>query len=152
MQIDIAIVKYTSHLVIENDGQSMTMHIAFTAWTPELAAAIVNAHMEAYQSLQQQAKAKAARRANAWLDGQIEKLRGQLRSAEAAVTAYRAQHHLTGTAEDRNALSQQLAALTAQLIAARAELAENQARAEGISGQSPANAPLPAGRNPPPLR
>jgi uncharacterized protein involved in exopolysaccharide biosynthesis/Mrp family chromosome partitioning ATPase len=131
-QIQAAISKYAAHLTIENDGQSMTMQIFFTAWTPELAAVVVNSHMAAYLELRQHAKAAAAERANAWLNVQIVKLRGELQTAEGAVAEYRVQHRLTGAAKDHDALSQQLAALTAQLIAARADLAENEARAAEV--------------------
>ena len=131
-QIDTAIGKYEDHLVVGNDGLSMTMNVAFTAWRPELAAAIVNAHMQAYRDLEQQAKAEAAQRATAWLNAQIVKLRRKLRPAEAAVAAYRVHHHLTGTGDSHSALSAQLASLTQQLIMARANLAESEARAAQI--------------------
>jgi uncharacterized protein involved in exopolysaccharide biosynthesis/Mrp family chromosome partitioning ATPase len=131
-ELDTAIGSYASHLRAENDAQSMTLGVSFTARTPSLAADIVNAHMEAYRRLYQRDKVAAAQRANAWLNGQITRLRDQLQSAEAAVSAYRGQHNLTGTALDHGALSQQLATLTTQLIAARADLAENEARAAAI--------------------
>jgi uncharacterized protein involved in exopolysaccharide biosynthesis/Mrp family chromosome partitioning ATPase len=131
-ELDAAIGSYASHLRVENDAQSMTLRVFFTAPTPALAAEIVNTHMEAYRRLYQQDKATAAQRANTWLNGQIARLRDQLQTAEAAVAAYRGQHNLTGTALDHGALSQQLLTLTTQLIAARADLAENEARAAAI--------------------
>jgi polysaccharide biosynthesis transport protein len=134
-QIDMAIGKYGAHLAVETDGHSMTISVHFSAWAPELAARIVNAHMEAYRDLQRSDKAVAAQRATAWLNDQIVKLRGQLQPADDAVAAYRVQHHLTGTAEDQGALSAQLSALTAQLISARADLAENEARAAEIGAR-----------------
>jgi polysaccharide biosynthesis transport protein len=135
-QLDAAIGKYGGQLAVETDGHSMTIHVLFTAWTPELAAEIVNAHMQAYRNLQRQDQAVAAQHANAWLSVQIAKLRAQLQPAEAAVAAYRVQHHLTGTAEDQSALSGQLASLTTQLIAARADLAETEARAAEIRARA----------------
>src|SRR5262249_41515810 len=45
---------------------------------------------------------------------------------------YREEHHLTGAAKDTGGVSAQLAGLNSQLIAARADLAENEARAAGI--------------------
>src|SRR5438094_239455 len=65
-------------------------------------------------------------------------MRGQLRAAEAAVARYREEHHLTGAARNSSALSQQLASLNSQLIAAQAELAESEARAAGIGTHSSA--------------
>jgi polysaccharide biosynthesis transport protein len=144
-QIDEAVGKYGGHLAVDNDGQSMTINVSFTAWTTELAARIVNAHMQTYRDLQQHDKAIAAQHANAWLNAEIAKLRRQLQPAEAAVSLYRVQHHLTGTAEERGALSGQLASLTSELIAARADLAESEARAAEIgvraSGKGAAEGP-----------
>src|SRR5205823_5256324 len=107
--------------------------VSYRAWTPERAAAIVNAHIESYQNLQEHAKLKAAKRANAALTAEIAQLGRQLQTAEAAVTRYRAEHKLTGAAKDSSALSAQLASLNNQLIAARADLAENEARAARLS-------------------
>jgi len=131
-QIDQAVEKYARYLLVGTDGRSVTLHVSYRAWTPERAAQIVNAHIESYQTLQQHAKLKAAKRANAALTAQIGELRKQLQSAEVAVTKYREQHNLTGAAKDSGALSAQLANLNSQLIAARADLAENEARAARI--------------------
>jgi succinoglycan biosynthesis transport protein ExoP len=131
-EIDAAIEQYARYLGVGNDGRSMTIRIVYRAWTPERAAEIVNAHLDSYQNLQEQAKLKAASRANSALTAQIAELRKQLQAAEAAVTRYREQHNLMGAAKDSGALSTQLANLNNQLIAARADLAENEARAARI--------------------
>src|SRR5256885_9706822 len=52
--------------------------------------------------------------------------------ADNASSRYREKHHLTGAAKDSAGVSQQLTALNSQLITARAELAENEARAARI--------------------
>jgi uncharacterized protein involved in exopolysaccharide biosynthesis/Mrp family chromosome partitioning ATPase len=132
-QIDEVTEKYTRYLSVQTDGNSMTVHVSYRAWTPERAAEIVNAHLESYQLLQVQAKAEAARKANSWLISQVTELQNQLQSADAAVARYRKEHHLIGAAKDHTALSQQLATLNSQLIAAQADLAESEARAARIS-------------------
>jgi succinoglycan biosynthesis transport protein ExoP len=139
-QIDEAVEKYARYLVVQTDGHSMTIRVSFRAWTPERAAAIVNAHLESYQRLQLQAKTAAARNANAWLTNQVTELRNQLQTAETAVTRYREDHHLTGAAKDDAALSQQLAALNTQLITAQADLAESEARAARVGVRAAATA------------
>jgi polysaccharide biosynthesis transport protein len=131
-EIDTAVEQYSRYLGVSTDGRSMTMRVSYRAWTPERAAMIVNAHLESYQNLQEQAKLKAANRANSALTVQIAELRKQWQAAEAAVTRYREQHNLTGAAKDSGALSGQLAGLNNQLIAARADLAENEARVARI--------------------
>src|SRR5215469_10732959 len=128
-EIDSAVEKYARYLTVFTDGKSVTIRVSYRAWTPERAAAIANAHIESYQNLQEHAKLKAAKRANAALTSEITQLGNQLQAAEAAITQYREEHNLTGAAKDSGALSAQLANLNNQLIAARADLAENEARA-----------------------
>jgi uncharacterized protein involved in exopolysaccharide biosynthesis/MinD-like ATPase involved in chromosome partitioning or flagellar assembly len=137
-QIDEAVEKYTRYLSVQTDSRSMTIHVSYRAWTPERAAAIVNAHMESYQQVQVQAKTAAAQRANAWLTAQVAELRNRLKTAETAVARYREEHQLTGAAKEPAALSQQLAALNSQLIAAQADLAEAEARAARIGASTSA--------------
>jgi polysaccharide biosynthesis transport protein len=131
-QIDAAVSMYSVFLTATNDSHSNTIHVSYRAWTPERAAAVVNAHMESYRKIEVQAKVAAAEHANSALREQVAELRQQLQTAEASVSRYRVEHHLTGAAKDSAGISQQLAALNNQLITAQADLAENQARAARI--------------------
>jgi polysaccharide biosynthesis transport protein len=133
-QIDATVGAYAGHLDARNDASSNTIRVTYTAPTPELAAAIVNAHIDSYRNLEVKTKVDAAEHANAALTAQAAELRQQLLAAEAAVTRYREEHRLTGAAKNSGGVSDQLAALHGQLIAVRAEIAENQARAAGIGG------------------
>jgi succinoglycan biosynthesis transport protein ExoP len=135
-EIDEAVEKYARYLNVQTDSHSMTIHVSYRAWTPERAAAIVNAHMDSYQQVQVQTKAAAAQRANSWLTAQVAELRNQLQAAETAVARYREEHRLTGAARDQTALSTQLATLNSQLITAQADLAENEARAVRIGASA----------------
>jgi polysaccharide biosynthesis transport protein len=131
-QIDAAVEAYRSYLLVQTDGHSMTIRVSYRAWTPERAAAIVNAHIDSYRNVEVKTKVAAAERANSALASQVAELRQQLQAAEMAVTRYREEHHLTGAARDSTGVSQQLAALNSQLITARADLAESEARAARI--------------------
>jgi succinoglycan biosynthesis transport protein ExoP len=131
-QIDGAVEAYSNYLSVVTDGRSMTIRVSYRAWTPERAAAIVNAHVDSYRNFEVKAKVTAAERANAALTAQMAELRKQLQDDENAVTRYREEHHLTGAAKDSAAVSQQLVALNTQLIDARAKLAESEARAARI--------------------
>jgi polysaccharide biosynthesis transport protein len=131
-QIDAAVSTYSSYLTVSNDQHSMTIRVAYRALAPERAAAIVNAHMDSYRDLEVKAKVKAEEHANSALSAQVAELRQKLQTAEAAVTRYRGEHHLTGAAKDSAGVSQQLVALNSQLITAQAELAESQVRAARI--------------------
>jgi succinoglycan biosynthesis transport protein ExoP len=132
-QIDGAVSKYSAYLTASNDGHSNTIRVTYRAWTPERAAALVNAHLDSYRNLEVQAKMAAAEHANSALSSQVAGLRQQLQEDEAAITRYRVEHHLTGAAKDSAGVSAQLAALNSQLISAQADLAESQARAARIT-------------------
>jgi Mrp family chromosome partitioning ATPase len=110
----------------------MTIRLSYRALTRERAADVVNAHIDSYRNVEVKAKVAAAERANSALRTQVADLRQKLQVAEAAVTRYREEHHLTGAAKDSAGVSQQLAALNTQLITTRAELAESEARAARI--------------------
>jgi polysaccharide biosynthesis transport protein len=131
-QIDATVGAYAGYLAAGNDGHSMTIVVTYRALTPERAATVVNAHIDSYRNLEVKAKVTAAEHANSALTAQVTELRQQLQAAEAAVTRYREEHHLTGAAKDSGGVSAQLAALNSQLIAVRAEIAESEARAAGI--------------------
>jgi succinoglycan biosynthesis transport protein ExoP len=135
-KIDEAVEKYMGYLNVSTDLHSMTIHVSYRAWTPERAAAIVNAHLESYEQLQVQAKTAAAQSANSWLTKRVDELQNQLQTAESAVARYREEHHLTGAAKDKSALSQQLVTLNSQLIAAQADLAESETRAASVGGRA----------------
>jgi uncharacterized protein involved in exopolysaccharide biosynthesis/Mrp family chromosome partitioning ATPase len=131
-QIDRTVKAYAGFLTASNDTHSMTINVSYRALTPERAAAVVNAHIDSYRNLEVKAKVAAAEHANSALTTQVAELRQQLQAAETAVTRYREEHHLTGAAKDSAGVSAQLAALNSQLITARADLAESEARAAGI--------------------
>lgn len=132
-QIDATVAAYAGYLAVSNDGHSMTIRVSYRALTPERAAAIVNAHIDNYRDIEVKAKVGAAERANSALTAQVADLQRQLQVAEADITRYRVEHHLTGAAKDLSGVSQQLVALHSQLITAQADLAENEARAARIS-------------------
>jgi uncharacterized protein involved in exopolysaccharide biosynthesis/Mrp family chromosome partitioning ATPase len=132
VQIDGTVGAYAGFLVVSNDGHSLTISVSYRALTPERAATVVNAHIDSYRNLEVKGKVTAAEHANAALTTQVAELRQQLKAAETAVTRYREEHHLTGAAKDSAGVSAQLTALNSQLITARADLAENEARAAGI--------------------
>ena len=131
-EIDSLVGAYAGYLTVSNDGHSMTLHVSYRALTPERAAAVVNAQMNSYRNFEVSTKVAAADHANAALRSQVAQLQQQLQTADAAIAGYRAEHGLTGAAEDRGGVSAQLTALNSELITARADLAENVARAAEI--------------------
>ena len=135
-QVDATVRAYAGSLAASNDAHSRTITVSYQALTPERAATIVNAQIDSYRNLEVKAKAAAAEHANSALNAQVAELRQQLLAAEAAVTRYREEHRLTGAAKDSGGVSDQLTGLNSQLMAIRAEIAENEARAASIGAGS----------------
>ena len=110
-QIDATVGAYAGYLTTSNDGHSMTITVSYRALTPERAATVVNAHIDSYRDFEVKTKVAAAEHANSALTAQVAELRQQLLAAEAAVTRYREEHHLTGAAKDTGGVSGQLTGL-----------------------------------------
>ena len=134
--IDATVGAYAGYLTTGNDAHSMTITVSYRALTPERAATVVNAQIDSYRDLEVKTKVAAAEHANSALTTQVAELRQQLLAAEGAVTRYREEHHLTGAARDTGGVSGQLTGLQSQLMAVRAEIAENEARAASIGAGS----------------
>ncbi len=60
-QVDAAVSTYSGYIFAVNDGKSNTIRVTYRAWTPERAAAIVNAHLDSYRNLEVQAKVGGGR-------------------------------------------------------------------------------------------
>ncbi len=121
--------------------KSRVITIEFQSADPELAARISNLIAEKYLTFQQVAKQDQARSASKWLSGELEKLRSRVTEAEGKVEDFRAKSNLFVGANNTSLASQQLADLSTQVSAARAQKADTEARARLIrdtirSGQS----------------
>ena len=92
-----------------------------------LSARIANAYAEAYIDDKLNAKYDATRRAGVWLQERIAVTEERARAAEVAVQKFRGEHDLM-SANGELLSDQQLTGLNGQLIAARANVGEAEAR------------------------
>lgn len=106
----------------QNDPKSLTIRVGYRSESPQLAAAVTNAALKRYLAADEEVKAAAFERSEAWLQGRIEALRADLDAAEQAVESFRAEHGLA-TDRDRSPLQQQLLQLSAGRVEAEAALA-----------------------------
>ncbi len=98
-----------------------------------LSAQLANAVTEAYMAQQLVAISDTTRRAGGWLEGRIGDLRGQAVGADRAVQQYKARNNIVDVntgAGIGQMNEQQLGELNVRVAAARARLAETQARLE----------------------
>ena len=109
-------------------GRSSAILITFDSADANKAAAICNAIADAYVEDQLEAKFEATQKATVWLADRIRELSNQVQTADAAVQEYKAENGLTETVNGTSLVDQQMADLNGQLITARSDLAEKDAR------------------------
>ena len=107
------------------------MMIGFQSHSPEKAARIANATIEAYVTDQLDAKFQSTRRASLWLQDRLSELGTQATAADKAVADYKAKNNIVA-ADGRLMNEQQLSEINSQLATARAATAEAKARLDRI--------------------
>ena len=108
-------------------GYSNVINIQVTTRDPQLAAEIANDVPEAYMLDKLESRFEATQKANAWLTEQLGELEANVAESERAVIMYREEHGL-GEGQGTTILDAQLSETKSQLIIARAEKAEIDAR------------------------
>jgi uncharacterized protein involved in exopolysaccharide biosynthesis/Mrp family chromosome partitioning ATPase len=76
------------------DRGSFIIQISASAGDPDLAARLANGYADAYIAWQSELKASMAQQADKWLSADLADMRAQMLADDAAVEAYRQQHHL----------------------------------------------------------
>jgi len=137
---DAIISAFLRRLSVDAQGLSTTITITFAAQNPDKAARIANAVADTYIADQINAKAVAANKASDWLSDRIQQLSDQAQAAEAAVEQYKKDNHLNEGAGGTPLVDQELAALNAQVVQTKNELAQKQATYDRV------NALVKAGR------
>lgn len=120
------------NLDVENDGRSYSITIRYRDTDAQRAAKIANAFADQYLVDQLEVKFEVSQRANDWLGKRLEGLREELRTSEKAVEDYRQEHNLVG-ADEETVTQKQLNDISTQLIQARAELSQAEARQKTIT-------------------
>ncbi|GBD44965.1 Tyrosine-protein kinase etk [bacterium HR40] len=126
---EIALRLFAASIEITAD-QSYVFQLSFTSQDPQKAALVANRIAEMFVDDQLKSKLVTTTRVNAWLEERLATLKDEVARAEAEVQRFRVEHNLvTASSEQGPTLSdQELADLNRELIVARAQLAERQAR------------------------
>ncbi|MEF2072036.1 polysaccharide biosynthesis tyrosine autokinase [Consotaella aegiceratis] len=122
-----AVSKLRNNLEVARVERSYVLSISYTSTDPGRAAQIANGYAEAYITDKLDAKYEATRRASAWLQQRIAETRDEANAADLAVEQYKAENDLVAS-DGKFLADQQLTGLNGQLIAARAEAAQAEAR------------------------
>lgn len=110
---------------------SNVVEIRYDSANPAKAALIANAVADEYIEQRLAAKFEASRKLTSWLDRRLEELREQVRASEEAVQNYKQRYNITEGAKSAVTV-EQLSQLNTQLISAKAEQAEVEARLQEI--------------------
>jgi succinoglycan biosynthesis transport protein ExoP len=128
-----------SNLNVQMKPRSFSIMVRYTAYDPKLAADIANAVGQQYLTNQLEERFDATKRANDWMNKRLKELQRNVQAAEMAVRQFRDANNLT-EARGMTLSDQQLSELNSQLILARTQLAEAQAKvtstARGVGNTS----------------
>ena len=109
-------------------GRSRVIAVTVRSTDPKLAAAVANRLSDLYLLEQLEAKFDATRRATDWLNARVEDLGVQVEASERAVEAYRQEQGLSLGKGTTTVTEQQISEISTQLILARTQTAEAEAR------------------------
>jgi uncharacterized protein involved in exopolysaccharide biosynthesis len=139
--IDAAVDRYRERLSVIDDGRSYVITVRFAASDPNLAAKLVNAHVQAYLDSQVAAKTDTVKDADASVKSQLDALAAKLLKSEETLQAYRDENHLAGLGAT-SVLAQQVSDLDATLTATQAETIAKQANCDQLQSalKSPSSA------------
>jgi capsular exopolysaccharide synthesis family protein len=127
-----AVDNMLKNLKVTQKPRSYTIYINFTSKSPKKAARIANAIADEYLMNQLSVKFDATKRANDWLNKKTGELQKKVRESELLVQEFTKEHGLIKS-QGSTINDQQIAQLNSQLILARAESSQAQARLETIS-------------------
>ena len=131
------------HLKVARMGFTSVIAVSVTSASPDKAASLANAFTSLYLQQQLDAKSTASRRASDLLNGKLGGLRAEVEAAQHAVERYKAAHGLMTLADSQGATTteQEISNLDAQLVAARGQQADADARLAAASAQTAAGRP-----------
>jgi succinoglycan biosynthesis transport protein ExoP len=132
---------FEKRLTVRRIGTSYVLEIRFRARNPDLAAQVANAVADAYIVDQLEAKYQATRRASVWLQDRLRELRQQASTAERAVVEFKAKNKIIDAGGGRLINEQQLGELNSQLVVARTQTADAQAKLDRIESILRADSP-----------
>ena len=122
-----AILRFMGGAVFLNDGTSYLIQIQFTSPDPDKAAVIANKIADRFVEDQLKGKLSATDKATGWLEQRLAELKVEVQKSDEAVARYKVDNNIV-EAGGATLNDQELADLNGQLIVARTELADLQAK------------------------
>ncbi len=118
---------FLGRLSVKRVPNSRLIEVRFSAQDPQLAARVVNAHVQNYIEQNFRSKYDATTQASDWLSSELEELRIKVEKSENARLAYERANQIWQIDEKQDISTQKLADLSKSLTAAEADLADREA-------------------------
>ena len=112
---------FLGSLSVKRVPNSRLMDVSFESTDPQLAARIVNAHIDSYIDRNFRGKYEATTRASTWLTGQLDDLRIKVQRSEDALITYERQNQIWTLDDKQNITTQRLSDINRQLTDAQSE-------------------------------
>jgi succinoglycan biosynthesis transport protein ExoP len=136
---------FLGRLVVKRVPNSRLIEVQFEAEDPQLAAQIVNGHLQNYVEENFRSKYDATTQASNWLSAELEELRIKVEKSEDARIAYQRENQIWQIDEKQDITSQKLGDLSKAVTDAQTDVAQKEALYRmAVSGNVDA---LPAARN-----
>lgn len=133
---------FLASLTVTASERSRAIRLDFTSQDPELAAQVVNSLADTYVLQTAENKRKATNQASDWLERRAEEVRQRMAEAESKLANYRRDIGLIDIGQQVTLMTQQLVELNKELIDARSQQSEAQARYEQVEQLLQSNAGL----------
>ena len=118
---------FLGSLSIQRIKDSRLIEVRFEGQDPQLAAQIVNGHLQNYIEANFRSKYDATQQASNWLSAELEELRIKVEKSEAAKTAYERENQIWTIDEKQNITTQKLSDINKALTDAQTDLVQKQA-------------------------
>jgi capsular exopolysaccharide synthesis family protein len=118
---------FLGSLFIQRIKDSRLIEVRFEAQDPQLAAQIVNGHLQNFIEANFRSRYDATTQASNWLSGELEELRIKVEKSEAAKIAYERENQIWTIDQNQNITTQKLSDINKDLTEAQADLVQRQA-------------------------
>lgn len=118
---------FLGSLGVRRIPNSRLMEVSFESTDPQLAAKILNAHLDNFIEQNYKSKYDATMEASRWLEGELSELRVRMRQSEDARIAYERQNQIWTLDDKSNITTQRLADLNHQLTDAETDALKKRA-------------------------
>jgi polysaccharide biosynthesis transport protein len=118
---------FLSNLTVKRVPNSRLIEVRFAAQDPQLAAQVVNAHLQNYIEQNFRSKYDATTQASDWLSSELEELRIKVEKSEDARLAYERQNQIWQIDEKQDITTQRLSDMSKAVTEAQTALSEKEA-------------------------